>query len=67
MNPIRPIPPAPNQESVWDYPRPPRLEPTAKHLKVIFNGLTIAETRRALRLLETSHPPSYYFPPEDVR
>lgn len=67
MNPIRPVVPNPNQESVWDYPRPPRLEPTPKHLQVIFNGVIIAETKRALRLLETSHPPSYYFPPEEVK
>lgn len=60
------ITPAPGQESVWDYPRPPRLEPTAKHLRVVFGGRTIAETRRGYRVLETSHPPVYYFPIEDV-
>ncbi len=59
--------PQPGQESVWDYPRPPRVEPTAKLIKVIFNGVTIAETRGALRVLETSHPPSYYLPPADLR
>jgi uncharacterized protein (DUF427 family) len=53
-------------ESVWDYPRPPRLEPTTRHLVVRFGGRTLAETRRALRILETSHPPVYYFPPDDV-
>ncbi|MFN7210974.1 MAG: DUF427 domain-containing protein [Aggregatilineales bacterium] len=63
----RRIPPAPGQESVWDYPRPPRLERTDKHLRVIFNGTLIAETRNGLRVLETSHPPTYYFPPEDVQ
>jgi uncharacterized protein (DUF427 family) len=52
---------------VWDYPRPPRLEPTLKQLRVVFNGQTVAETRRGLRVLETSQPPAYYFPPEDVR
>lgn len=62
-----PIQPAPGQESVWDYPRPPRLEPTTAVLKVIFNGQTIAETNRGYRLLETSHPPTYYFPPQDVQ
>lgn len=55
------------QESVWDYPRPPRLEATNKHLKIFFNGEIIAETTRGFRVLETSHPPVYYFPPEDVR
>ena len=59
--------PLPGQESVWDYPRPPHVEPTNKHLRVIFNGETIAETTRAYRVLETSHPPVYYIPPADVR
>lgn len=57
----------PGQESVWDYPRPPRVEETTKHLQVIFNGIIIADTRRARRVLETSHPPVYYIPPEDIR
>jgi uncharacterized protein (DUF427 family) len=61
------IDPGPGQESVWDYPRPPRLEQTSKQLRVLFNNVVIAETRRALRVLETSHPPAYYFPPEDVK
>ena len=59
--------PGPNQESVWDYPRPPRLEDTSKQIKVVFNGVVIAETTRAKRILETSHPPGYYIPPEDVK
>ncbi|MBM3670589.1 MAG: DUF427 domain-containing protein [Actinobacteria bacterium] len=54
-------------ESVWDYPRPPRLEPTERHLKVVLGGEVVAETRRAYRVLETSHPPNYYFPPADVK
>jgi uncharacterized protein (DUF427 family) len=56
-----------NTESAWDYPRPPRLEPTSRHIQVLFGGQVIAETRRALRLLETTHPPVYYIPPQDVR
>jgi len=64
---IQPQKPLPGQESVWDYPRPPRLEPTARHIRVVLNGEMIAETRRALRILETSHPPVYYIPPEDMR
>jgi uncharacterized protein (DUF427 family) len=52
---------------VWDYPRPPRVEETAGHIRVVFDGVTIAETRRAKRVLETSHPPVYYIPPEDIR
>ena len=58
--------PGPGQESVWDYPRPPRLDKSDKKVKVIFNGETIAETVNAKRVLETSHPPVYYIPPGDV-
>ena len=61
------IPPNPGQESVWDYPRPPRLEPTPKHIQIIFNGAVVADTRRAVRVLETSHPPVYYIPLADIR
>jgi uncharacterized protein (DUF427 family) len=64
---IKRIAPGPGQESVWDYPRPPRLEPTAHHIRIIFNGVEIASTRRAFRVLETSHPPGYYIPPADVQ
>ena len=59
------IVPAPGQESVWDYPRPPRLEPTARRIEIELNGATIVDTRRAMRVLETSHPPVYYIPPDD--
>lgn len=55
------------RESVWEYPRPPRVEPTSRRIRVIFNGEVVAETTRALRVLETSHPPSYYIPPADIR
>lgn len=61
-----PLPAGPGQESVWDYPRPPRLEPTPRRLTVAVAGRVIADTTRAMRVLETSHPPVYYFPPEDV-
>lgn len=61
------IEPKTGQESVWDYPRPPKLERTNKHLKIVFGGEIIAETNRAFRVLETSHPPVFYFPPDDVR
>jgi uncharacterized protein (DUF427 family) len=64
-NPLS-VEPALGQESVWDYPRPPCLEPSARHVRVLLGGLTIADTRRALRVLETSHPPTYYIPLEDV-
>jgi uncharacterized protein (DUF427 family) len=67
MTPRDRIEPGPGQESVWDYPRPPRVEPASKDLRVEFAGEVIAETSRGLRVLETSHPPAYYFPREDVR
>ncbi len=54
-------------ESVWSYPRPPRVEATPKEVEVRFNGQIVAKTTRALRVLETSHPPSYYIPLADVR
>src|SRR5438270_2329216 len=60
-------PVGPGEESVWDYPRPPRLEDTSKHIEVIFNGVKIADTCRAKRVLETAGPPVYYIPPEDVK
>lgn len=63
----QPIQPEPGQESVWDYPRPPRLEPTTRHIQIIFNGVIIADTRHAYRVLETSHPPTYYIPPADIQ
>lgn len=62
-----PIPPQPGQESVWDYPRPPRLEATPKQIQVIFNQVLIADTHGAWRVLETSHPPVYYLPLADIR
>jgi uncharacterized protein (DUF427 family) len=61
------VEPGPGQESVWDYPRPPRMEDVEEKVKVVFGGVTIAYTTRAKRVLETSHPPVYYVPPEDIR
>jgi uncharacterized protein (DUF427 family) len=54
------------QESVWDYPRPPRLERVTMRLCVMFAGETIADTTAGYRVLETSHPPVYYIPPADI-
>ncbi len=62
---VEPITPEPGQESVWDYPRPPRLEAVRECLRIVFCGETIASTTRGLRVLETSHPPVYYLPPDD--
>lgn len=53
-------------ESVWDYPRPPRLERCEHRVRVLFGGRTVVETTGAYRVLETSHPPTYYVPPSDV-
>jgi len=61
------IEPKPGQESVWDYSRPPRLEVSSKRIKVVFNGVTIADSQQTQRVLETSHPPVYYIPPEDIK
>ena len=59
--------PGPAGESVWDYPRPPWLEPVRERLRAVFAGETIADTLSGFRVLETSHPPVYYIPPGDVR
>jgi uncharacterized protein (DUF427 family) len=59
---MRRIPPGPGQESVWDYPRPPRLEPSPAVIEVRLGGQVVARTTAALRVLETSHPPTYYLP-----
>ncbi len=59
--------PGPGQESVWDYPRPPALEDVAERIRVVFGGVTLADSTNAKRVLETSHPPVYYLPPEDVQ
>lgn len=63
---MTPDPVRPGQESVWDYPRPPRLEPSRKRLRIVHRGVTVADTVRGLRTLETSHPPTYYLPPADI-
>lgn len=54
------------KESVWDFPRPPRLEPCDQEIRIEFGGLAVVETNSSLRLLERSHPPVYYVPMCDV-
>lgn len=66
MRPQR-VEPGPGQESVWDYPRPPAVEPCDHHVTVSFGGEIVAESRRPVRVLETSQPPAYYLPPDEVR
>ena len=60
-------PPTRAPESVWDYPRPPRVEPSPRRVRVIVDGVGIADSTAAIRVLETSHPPGWYLPPSDVR
>ena len=63
----RRIEPGPGQESVWDYPRPPRIEPCSRAVRILFAGEVVAESSVALRVLETSSPPTIYLPAGDVR
>jgi uncharacterized protein (DUF427 family) len=60
------IEPLAGQESVWDYPRPPRLEKVSARLRVIFNSQAVADSVSGYRVLETSHPPVYYLPLGDI-
>lgn len=62
MLPVDPLLPGPGQDSVWDFPRPPRLEHTHEAIVIRFAGEPICKTNRPIRVLETSHPPTYYLP-----
>ncbi|MGB3795105.1 MAG: DUF427 domain-containing protein [Alteraurantiacibacter sp.] len=66
MNHPTPDPVEPGQESVWDYPRPAIAEAADAHIVIEHRGQRIVETRNAVRVLETSHPPNYYIPPADI-
>ena len=55
-----------HQESVWDYPRPPIIEPVEVLLEVLYKGQIIASSSTGKRVLETAGAPTYYFPPGDV-
>ena len=59
--------PGPGQESVWDYPRPPRIERVPERLRVVIDGEIVADTIRGFRVLETAGAPVYYIPPADIR
>jgi uncharacterized protein (DUF427 family) len=63
----RRVVPQPGQESVWDYPRPPACVASSRHVVVATGDQVLADSRGALRVLETSHPPTWYVPPVDVR
>ena len=58
--------PGPGQESVWDYPRPPRLAPDARRVVVRIGGSVVADTKSAIRVLETAGAPTFYLPPADT-
>jgi uncharacterized protein (DUF427 family) len=62
----QPDPAGPGQESVWSYPRPAIARPTDARIRIEHLGQVVADTRRAVRTLETSHPPSYYIPRDDI-
>jgi len=62
VQPVTPEVPGPGQESVWDYPRPPRVEQSPETVEVRLGGETLSSTRASYRVLETSHPPTYYVP-----
>jgi uncharacterized protein (DUF427 family) len=64
---VTPIVPGPGQESVWDYPRPPRVEDVPDRIRVRVESLVVADTTHARRVLETAGAPVYYVPREDVR
>jgi uncharacterized protein (DUF427 family) len=64
-NPRR-VAPGPGQESVWDYPRPPRLERVDVPLRVEHAGRVIVAASGGWRIMETSHPPVYYLAPEAI-
>ena len=66
---IRPpfaIEPSIGQESVWDYPRPPKITIDAREIVITWNGVEIARTIKAIRICETASPPTYYIPQIDI-
>lgn len=65
MPPV-PDPVKPGQRSVWDFPRPAIAEPCDAHIRIEHRGVIVADTRNAICTYETSHPPSYYIPPDDI-
>jgi uncharacterized protein (DUF427 family) len=63
---VVPVSPGRGQESVWSYPRPPRIESVPERIRVIVDGRVLADTTRDQRVLETTHPPVFHLPPDDV-
>ena len=66
VRPSAVVVPGPGQRSVWDFPRPPRMEPVPATVRVVFGGEIIAKSERAVRICETASPPGYYIPPADL-
>ena len=66
QRPVEIVTPGPGQESVWDYPRPPAVQGEKKRIRVEFEGEIIADTTKALRVVETAGAPVYYIPPQNV-
>lgn len=62
----RPDPIGPTQRSVWSFPRPAIAQPSAANVVIEHRGMIVADTRASVCTLETSHPPSYYIPPDDI-
>ena len=60
------VAPSPGQQSVWDFPHPPALAADTREVVIHWGGVEIARSRRAIRVLETAHPPSFYLPWVDV-
>jgi uncharacterized protein (DUF427 family) len=56
----------PGRQSVWDYPRPPAIERVRSHIEVVFADEKVADSKRAIKVMETSHPPVYYIPIADI-
>ena len=67
MRPPFAITPAAGQRSVWDFPRPPAIESVPERVVVELGGVVVADTTRAVRVLETASPPTYYLPMVDVK
>lgn len=66
FKPPRIVTPGPGEESVWDFPRPPRIDPVRQRVRVEFGGRLVADSTAALRVCETASPPTFYIPPADV-
>ena len=58
-------------EEIFKHPRDPfkRVDalPSRRHVRIVIDGQTVAETHRPHLLFETNHPVRYYIPQEDVR